>query len=113
MTGILAVNVDGSVVPVRLVDRRRSRPRGRPAEDVSGAQSLRAPMPGRVVRVLVAPGERVTARQPLLVIEAMKMENELHATLAGTVSDVLVEAGNTVDAGALLIVVTAQISQRS
>jgi len=106
-TGTLAVNVDGSVVPVRLVDRRRARPRGGDADEGAGTQSLRAPMPGRIVRVLVAPGDRVATRQALVVMEAMKMENELHATIAGTVSDVRVEVGSTVEAHALLLVVSS------
>jgi biotin carboxyl carrier protein len=112
-TGTLAVNLDGSVVPVRLVDRRRARPQGGVGDDRTGAQSLRAPMPGRIVRVLVAPGDRVVARQPLVVMEAMKMENELHAALGGTVTDVRVEAGSTVEAGALLLVVTSQIGTKA
>ncbi|MBI4477285.1 MAG: biotin/lipoyl-binding protein, partial [Acidobacteria bacterium] len=45
----------------------------------TGMQEIRAPMPGRIARVLVAPGERVKTRQPLVVVEAMKMENELRA----------------------------------
>jgi biotin carboxyl carrier protein len=105
-TGTLAVSVDGSVVSVRFVDRRRSRAQGSGGDERSGAQSLRAPMPGRIVRVLVSPGDRVVARQPLVVMEAMKMENELHAALAGQVTEVRVEAGNTVEAGALLLVVS-------
>ncbi|MEQ1761124.1 MAG: acetyl-CoA carboxylase biotin carboxyl carrier protein subunit, partial [Vicinamibacterales bacterium] len=68
---------------------------------------LRAPMPGRIVRVLVARGEQVAARQPLVVMEAMKMENELHAPLAGTVTEILVQPGGAVEADALLAVVTA------
>jgi biotin carboxyl carrier protein len=106
-TGTLVVNVDGAVVPVRLVDRRRSRARGGSHAELTGAHPLRAPMPGRIVRVLVTRGEQVAARQPLVVMEAMKMENELQAPLAGTVTDVFVEAGSAVDADALLAIVTA------
>jgi len=106
-TGTLSVNVDGTIVPVRLVDRRRSRPRGGLVDELTGAQTLRAPMPGRIVRVLVAPGAQVVARQPLVVMEAMKMENELQAPLAGTVTEVRVQAGSAVEADAILVVVTA------
>ncbi len=106
-TGTLVVSVDGSIVPVRLVDRRRSRARGGPQPELTGAHELRAPMPGRIVRVLVARGEQVVARQPLVVMEAMKMENELHAPLAGTVTEILVQPGGAVEADALLAVVTA------
>ena len=62
-----------------------------------------APMPGRVVRVLVKPGDDVAARQGLVIIEAMKMENELVAPRAGRVSEVLVSEGQSVEAGRLLV----------
>jgi biotin carboxyl carrier protein len=64
-----------------------------------------APMPGRVVRVLVAAGDTVTARQPVVVVEAMKMENELRSPKAGRVKDVAVAAGASVEAGRVLIVI--------
>ena len=63
-------------------------------------------MPGKVVRVLVHPGDRVLARQPLVVVEAMKMENELRAARDGQVAKVHVEEGASVEAGALLIELT-------
>jgi biotin carboxyl carrier protein len=62
-------------------------------------------MPGKVVRVLVKSGDLVRARQPLVVVEAMKMENELRAQRDGTVADVQAREGQSVDAGALLVVV--------
>ena len=62
-----------------------------------------APMPGRIVRLLVAEGDRVEAGTPLIVIEAMKMENELRAGHAATIARVLVEPGTTVEAGAKLV----------
>lgn len=70
-----------------------------------GPQRLLAPMPGRVVRVLVAVGQEVAARAPLVVVEAMKMENELSASRAGTVVDVRVAEGESVEAGRLLVTV--------
>jgi biotin carboxyl carrier protein len=60
-------------------------------------------MPGKIVRVLVSTGETVQARQPLVVVEAMKMENELRAARTGTVAEIHVKEGASVDAGALLI----------
>ena len=63
---------------------------------------MTAPMPGKIVKVLVKPGDAVAARQGLVVIEAMKMENELRATRAGRVKDVHVAEGDLVDAGRLL-----------
>lgn len=67
------------------------------------AFSLRAPMPGLVLRVLVVEGEQVHPGRPLVVIEAMKMENELRAAGAGLVRRVLVAPGDAVEKGALLV----------
>jgi biotin carboxyl carrier protein len=88
------------------VDGRRSAGAGGTADDAgTGPQRIAAPMPGRVVRVLVKPGEAVAARQGLVVVEAMKMENELSAARAGTVKEIAVAEGASVEAGRLLVVV--------
>jgi biotin carboxyl carrier protein len=88
-----------------MVDRRR-RARSRPgAAAAAGLQRITAPMPGRVVRVLVKVGDLVEVRQPLVVIEAMKMENELASPKAGTVKEVPALEGQSVEAGRLLVVV--------
>ena len=88
-----------------VVDGRR-RPRGGAgAAAADGVQQVVAPMPGRIVRILVRPGDNVEARQGLVVVEAMKMENELRASKAGRVKDVGVSEGESVEAGRLLIVV--------
>ncbi len=97
--GQLIVHVDGAPVPVRVNGRRR---RGG-ALDAGGAQHVTAPMPGKVIRVLVRAGDTVAARQPLVVVEAMKMENELRAGRPGTVAAVHVVEGASVEAGALLL----------
>ena len=100
--GALSAYVDG--VPVQVVvNGRRARRSGETA--VSGQQQIAAPMPGKILRVLVAAGDDVIARQPLVVVEAMKMENELTSPKAGRVKDVLVSAGVSVEAGRLLVVV--------
>jgi biotin carboxyl carrier protein len=70
-----------------------------------GPARVTAPMPGRVVRLLSAPGADVAAGQGLVVIEAMKMENELRAPRAGRVQELPVREGQAVEAGALLAVV--------
>ena len=70
-----------------------------------GPQRIVAPMPGKVVRVLVKPGDRVTAKQGLVVVEAMKMENELRASRDGRVREVSAGEGQSVEAGAVLLVV--------
>jgi biotin carboxyl carrier protein len=69
---------------------------------LGGAQVV-APMPGRVVKVLVTPGEVVPAGRPLVVVEAMKMENELSSDRPGVVTNIRVAAGQNVDSGALLV----------
>ncbi len=69
-------------------------------------QRLLAPMPGRVVAVHVRPGDRVEAGTPLVVLEAMKMENEFRATAEGRVSEVAVAPGQAVNAGDVLVVVS-------
>jgi biotin carboxyl carrier protein len=66
---------------------------------------VKAPMPGRIVRVLVGVGDRVAARQPVVVVEAMKMENELRSPRDGVVTQVLAAPGAAVESGAVLIVV--------
>jgi biotin carboxyl carrier protein len=62
-------------------------------------------MPGRIVRVLCAAGDAVRAGQPLIVVEAMKMENELRAAGEGRVREVFVQEGQSVEAGTALVVV--------
>ena len=63
-------------------------------------------MPGRVVRVLVAAGDTVAARQGVVVVEAMKMENELRTPKAGVVKDVAVAPGTLVEAGRVLMLIS-------
>jgi biotin carboxyl carrier protein len=88
-----------------VVDRRR-RERARPgAAAAAGEQRVHAPMPGRVVRILVKPGDEVALRQGLIVVEAMKMENELTSPKAGRVREIAVTEGTSVEAGRLLVVV--------
>jgi biotin carboxyl carrier protein len=86
-----------------VVNGRRSR-RGAQAA-AHGVQRILAPMPGKVLRVLVKPGDEVQARQALVVVEAMKMENELTSPKAGRVKDIVVKEGASVEAGRLLVVV--------
>lgn len=101
------VHVDGQVVPVtvRVPGRGRSGSDG-DASGATGQVAITAPMPGRVVKVLVAPGDAVLARQGLVVVEAMKMENELRAPRAGTVAEVRVREGAPVEANVVLVVMT-------
>jgi biotin carboxyl carrier protein len=86
-----------------FVGGRGSAPAAAAGDSTDRGQRLTAPMPGRVVRVLVRVGDEVTARQGLVVIEAMKMENQLVAARPGKVRDIAVSEGRSVEAGHLLI----------
>jgi len=103
-TGGLAVHVGATPVVVTVNGRRRWGRRDEPAGG-TGPSRVTAPMPGKIVRVLVNAGDIVRARQPLVVVEAMKMENELRAGRDGTIAEVHVQEGASVDAGALLVVI--------
>lgn len=104
--GDFDVHIDGRTIPVEV---RQAGSFGRQKKDGSaqgsGPQKVVAPMPGKIVRVLVKAGDEVKARQGLVVVEAMKMENELRAARDGRVREVAVSEGQSVDAGSLLLVV--------
>ncbi len=72
---------------------------------VSGPQSVESEMPGKVVRVNLAPGDAVAKGQGVVVVEAMKMENEIPSPIDGVLKEIAVSEGQTVEAGALLFVV--------
>jgi biotin carboxyl carrier protein len=95
------VAVNGRTHHLKLLDERALRRRaGKAAGD--GAHEIRAAMPGKVVAVLIEKGAKVERGQGLLVIEAMKMENEIAAPRAGTVTELRVSPGQAVEAGELL-----------
>jgi biotin carboxyl carrier protein len=99
------VHIGGVPVAVSVNGRRHWSRKDEGAAGGTGPQQITAPMPGKIVRVLVAAGDVVAARQPLVVVEAMKMENELRAGRAGTIAEVHAREGASVDAGALLLVI--------
>lgn len=104
------VYVNGQRVPVAMADDPRlmfGRRDGGHAGRGAASGRILAPMPGRIVKVLVARGETVTAGQGLLVVEAMKMENEVRAPVAGVLTDVRVAEGMAVEANTVLAVVEA------
>jgi biotin carboxyl carrier protein len=106
VAGDFDVHLDGRTIPLQI---RPAGSFGRQKKEGgatgSGPQRVMSPMPGKVVRVLVKPGDEVKARQGLVVVEAMKMENELRAARDGRVRDVPVAEGQSVDAGTLLVIV--------
>jgi biotin carboxyl carrier protein len=122
--GVLSICIDGKVVDLTIEgtppevgavasghrsyvrvesERMRSAEAARKGRAGSAEHVVKSPMPGRVVKVLVQPGDLVAAGQPLVVIEAMKMENELKAKTAGKVASVHVTPGATVEGNAKLV----------
>ena len=116
--GDLTVHVNGRPIAVKSlrfghggqageqgIAARRTRSDARAEIAGHGPQRVVAPMPGRIAKVLVKVGDAVAARQGLVVVEAMKMENELRSLRAGTVTHVPVVEGALVEANAVLVVV--------
>jgi biotin carboxyl carrier protein len=101
----LAVRVGATSLLAALNGRRRHGRHEDGAHSESGPQRVVAPMPGKIVRVLVHNGQAVVTRQPIVVVEAMKMENELRAGRDGTVAEIHAQEGQSVDAGALLVII--------
>jgi biotin carboxyl carrier protein len=105
------VVIDGWRIDVELESERRAslRERARRAADVSGRSGpveVRAIIPGRIVALSVGAGDAVTAGQQLLVLEAMKMQNELRAPREGTIERIPIAVGENVEVGDLLMVIT-------
>ena len=98
------VTLDGRIAAVTLNGRRRGHAADAGAHG-HGEASIIAPMPGRVVRVLAGAGDTVAARQGIVVVEAMKMENELRTPKAGRVKEITVTPGTSVEAGRILAVI--------
>jgi biotin carboxyl carrier protein len=97
----LIVTIEGNRFEVEVRDPRRlSRRAG--GDGGGGVQTLSSPMPGKVVRLLVGLGDKVEAGQGIVVIEAMKMQNEMKAARAGTVLGITAKEGATVTAGEAL-----------
>jgi biotin carboxyl carrier protein len=98
------IAVNGQQHRVAVSDPRSLRGQRRRPGAGNGTLQIKASMPGRVARVLVAPGEAVVAHQGIVVIEAMKMQNELKAARDGRVAEVRVAAGDKVTSGQVLAV---------
>ncbi|HEX6176931.1 MAG TPA: biotin/lipoyl-containing protein [Thermoanaerobaculia bacterium] len=96
------ITLAATTVKIEVIDPL-SLKRSRREDEGGAAGAVKALMPGRVVRIMVQEGETVRKGTPLLILEAMKMENEIQAPCEGTVSRVLVSAGQTVEGGADLL----------
>ena len=103
--GEVEVYLRAGVVRTRVRDARGRRGGAAAGPGGEGPQRVAAPMPGKIVKVLVAPGDEVRPRQGLVVVEAMKMENELRSPKEGVVRELHVSEGMPVEAGRLLVVV--------
>jgi biotin carboxyl carrier protein len=103
--GEMLVRIDGRTATALVNGRRAGHSGTQAGAGVQGQRSITAPMPGRVVRVLVVAGDAVTARQPVIVVEAMKMENELRSPGDGRVKEIAVAPGASVEAGRILVVI--------
>ena len=99
------VACEGKSFQLRVLDERRaSRPGEGAAAGRDGGKEIRSFMPGKVVDVLVAVGDEVAKDQGVLIVEAMKMENEVRTAAAGTVKEIRVAPGQAVESGELLII---------
>jgi biotin carboxyl carrier protein len=99
-----ALHVGHQRIPYRIEDPRSLRARRRHAR-ADGPVTLKASMPGRIVRVLVEKGEAIAAHQGVLVVEAMKMQNELKSPKEGKVIEIRVALGDTVASGDILAII--------
>jgi len=104
LTSSGGITVNGRALAVDIRDPRKLRARGA-AESGGGRQTIVAPMPGRVIRVLVEAGQAVEAGRGLIVVEAMKMQNEMKSPKAGKVLEIRTSAGAAVSAGDALLVI--------
>jgi biotin carboxyl carrier protein len=102
-TGELTVTVDNASVPIKLVAARAKLAGRAAAPPKSGPQAVQSPMPGKVVKVLCAAGDEVKSGQGVIVVEAMKMENELKVPRDGKVKSIAVKEGQAVEAGQTLV----------
>lgn len=100
------VLVDGRNYRIHLVDERRVRVgAAQSGLQLQGRQMVSVPMPGKIIAVLVAIGDAVEMGQGLVIVEAMKMENEVRSPISGEVKEIKVKPGDTVEGGALLVIV--------
>jgi biotin carboxyl carrier protein len=104
--GKLVLQTGAQEFTAEVIDPRTWSGRLHGGAEAEGRQQIQAPMPGKVVRVLVKEGNHVEAGQGLLVVEAMKMQNEIRSPKSGTVERVLVHEGQAVNAGDALAVVS-------
>ncbi len=99
------VNIGNHQLEVRLIDPKRLRGSGSNDESADGVAEIKTQMPGKLVRVLAAVGEAVSHGQGIVVVEAMKMQNEMKSPKDGVVKEIRFEEGANVNAGSVLAVI--------
>ena len=99
------VEINGLDLDVKIIDPKRLRGTGSTDSDASGRAEIRTAMPGKVVRILKAAGDTVTKGEGVIVVEAMKMQNEMRSPKDGTVTEIRAAEGDTVSAGDVLLVI--------
>jgi biotin carboxyl carrier protein len=107
LDGRVHVRVRGRVLRFEMLDERRVKMKEAQGMrlDVGGVASIDSPMPGKVIKILAAVGDDVKAGQGVVVVEAMKMENELKSPKDGKIKEIKVKEGDAVEAGARMVVV--------
>lgn len=101
--GMLKLQIGTQEFTAEVIDPRAWSGRRHGSVEAEGRQQIVAPMPGKVVRILVNPGDHVEVGQGLLVVEAMKMQNEIRSPKSGTVERVVAIEGQPVNAGEVLL----------
>ncbi len=103
---VYRVLVDGRTYHIDMVDERHMRVGGfQSGIQLQGRQNISVPMAGKVIAVLVNEGDQIEKGQGLVIVEAMKMENEVRSPIQAEVKEIKVKAGQAVEAGELLLVV--------
>jgi biotin carboxyl carrier protein len=103
--GAVEVIVNGKRIPVAARDKKHLRGQAGAGAGAGGQVKLSSPMPGKVVRVMLNAGDEVAAHQGVMIVEAMKMQNEVQSPKAGKITEIKVAEGQTVNAGETLAVI--------
>lgn len=101
----LAVNANGNHYEIKIIDPKRLRGSGAGGGNTSGASEIKTAMPGKVVRILVEAGAEVKQGEGVIIVEAMKMQNEMKSPKDGVIKEIRFAEGATVNAGDILVVI--------
>ena len=99
------VNIGNHQLEVNLIDLKRLRGSAGSGSETNGAAEIKTAMPGKVVRILVEAGKEIQKGEGVIVVEAMKMQNEMKAPKDGVIKEIKVEEGKTVNAGDVLVII--------